>query len=97
MKKSALKLTETDTAATAMEDIPAGEIVAITDTNGKDTEGIRALSDIKRGHKIALKDINLGEEVIKYGYPIGIACKSILRGECINTDNLVSARGRGDL
>lgn len=41
-----------------------------------------------RGHKVALRDIKAGENVIKYGYPIGHATADIKAGEHIHTHNL---------
>lgn len=40
------------------------------------------------GHKVALRDIALGEDVIKYGFPIGHATKAIVKGEVVHIDNL---------
>ena len=40
------------------------------------------------GHKYALKDIALGENVIKYGMPIGCACREIKKGEHVHTHNV---------
>ena len=47
-------------------------------------------SDIKVGHKIALKDIHKGECVLKYGHIIGKATQDIKQGEWIHTHNLKS-------
>ena len=43
---------------------------------------------IKDGHKYALRDIRQGENVIKYGQPIGHATCDIQKGEHIHTHNL---------
>ena len=42
------------------------------------------------GHKYALRDIAEGENVIKYGMPIGHATCSIARGEHVHTHNLAT-------
>ncbi|MBQ3427010.1 MAG: altronate dehydratase [Clostridia bacterium] len=42
----------------------------------------------KRGHKIALRDIKAGENIIKYGYPIGHALIDIKEGEHVHTHNI---------
>lgn len=55
----------------------------------KETDGIPA------GHKRALKAIKKGEQIIKYGNPIGIAVADIAEGEWIHTHNLKT--GLGDL
>ena len=41
-----------------------------------------------RGHKIALRDIREGEDIIKYGYKIGHALCDIREGEHIHTHNI---------
>lgn len=40
------------------------------------------------GHKYAVCDIKQGENIIKYGYPIGIAKADIKAGELVHTHNL---------
>ncbi len=40
------------------------------------------------GHKVALCDIKKGENVIKYGYPIGHAAEEIKAGEHVHTHNI---------
>lgn len=55
------------------------------------TTQFRILSDIPQGHKFSLADIATGENVVKYGYPIGHATVSIRRGEWIHTHNLATS------
>jgi len=57
--------------------------------NDKDNVEI-SLAD---GHKYAVRDIDRGECVIKYGMPIGIATADIKKGERVHTDNLSTALG----
>ncbi len=44
--------------------------------------------DLKTGHKIALRSIKKGEDIIKYGYPIGYATESIKKGESVHSHNM---------
>ncbi len=46
-----------------------------------------------RGHKIALRSIAAGEQVIKYGFPIGIATAAIAEGEWVHSHNLRTGLG----
>ena len=46
------------------------------------------------GHKYALRDIRAGEEIIKYGYPIGTATADIARGKWVHTHNLRTGLGK---
>lgn len=49
--------------------------------------------DLLTGHKMALKSIASGENVIKYGFVIGHATRDIERGEQVHTDNLKTNLG----
>ena len=44
--------------------------------------------DLKTGHKIALENISKGEDIIKYGFPIGVATDNIGFGEKVHTENM---------
>ena len=57
---------------------------------------IRALDPIPYGHKVAVREIETGEQIMKYGEEIGIATKEIKKGEYVHIHNLDSMRGRGD-
>lgn len=52
---------------------------------------LKAEGDIPAGHKIALRDIQAGEAVIKYGDPIGRAARDIAAGEHVHSHNLHTA------
>ena len=47
-------------------------------------------TDLDSGHKYALRDIKAGENIIKYGFPIGHATCDIKKGEHVHTDNLAT-------
>lgn len=42
------------------------------------------------GHKVAARLITAGEEIIKYGVPIGSATRDIAAGEHVHTHNVQS-------
>lgn len=44
--------------------------------------------NLENGHKYALRDINTGENIIKYGNPIGHATADIKKGEHIHSHNV---------
>lgn len=79
---------EKDNVATALEMLRAGTEVS-ADVQGR-IERIRILSDIPMGHKLALRDIEKGESVIKYGEPIGQSTSKISRGEYVHVHNVIS-------
>jgi len=43
---------------------------------------------LENGHKYAIRNINQGEQVIKYGFPVGTATTDIAKGEHVHTHNL---------
>ncbi|MBR5347820.1 MAG: altronate dehydratase [Lachnospiraceae bacterium] len=49
--------------------------------------------DTQTGHKRALKDIPVGANVIKYGFPIGHATEDIKAGEHVHTHNMATNLG----
>lgn len=57
---------------------------------GGDFLGVWAAEDIPAGHKMALRDIREGENVLKYGMPIGHATRDIARGAWVHTHNLAT-------
>jgi len=50
------------------------------------------LDDIDKSHKIALRNIAEGEEIIKYGEVIAISSMEIKKGQWVHTHNLKSDR-----
>ncbi|MCL2604108.1 MAG: altronate dehydratase family protein [Defluviitaleaceae bacterium] len=49
---------------------------------------LHAEAGIDFGHKVACADISAGQEIIKYGCPIGIASADIKNGEHVHTHNM---------
>lgn len=57
---------------------------------GEEAEGVILSEDIEKGHKFALKDIKIGEKVIKYGEVIGKATADIKAGQHIHSHNMAT-------
>lgn len=57
---------------------------------GEEYEGVLLKEDIEKGHKFALKNIRMGEKVIKYGEVIGRATKDIAPGEHVHSHNMTT-------
>ncbi len=79
---------EKDNVATALEGLSAGAKVSV-EVQGH-VEKITLLTNIPMGHKLALRDIEKGEAVVKYGEPIGQSTSKISRGEYVHIHNVVS-------
>ena len=82
MEQAYLKINPADSVVVCLRAMKAGEIV----TDG-DKE-VKLLQDTPAGHKVLLIDKKEGENIIKYGYPIGHAIKDLKAGEWVNENNL---------
>ena len=76
-----IKINPDDNVAVALQDLSKGEVV----------EGVTLSMDIPRGHKIVLRDLKAGDNVIKYGFPIGHVTQDAPAGtmvdhSCIKTN-----------
>ena len=79
-----------DDVATALTALSKGESVcASLDHVSVD---LVLLEDVEFGHKFALRDIAKGEEILKYGLPIGRALSDIRAGEWVHVHNCRSDR-----
>ncbi|MBE6561505.1 MAG: altronate dehydratase [Ruminococcaceae bacterium] len=76
-----------DCVAVAVTSIAAGEELTVGDS------AVTALEVIPAGHKIALRPIAAGENIIKYGFPIGHAKTDIAAGAHVHTQNVRSNLG----
>ncbi|MCD5996416.1 altronate dehydratase [Pseudomonas sp. CDFA 602] len=77
-----LVLTPGDDVAVARDDIAAGQRLS--------ADGITlvAKQQIPSGHKIALRAVTAGQQVLKYGQTIGVATQSIEPGDYVHVHNL---------
>jgi altronate dehydratase len=81
-------INEKDNVATALKELNSGAEVSV-EFQGR-VQQIILQSDVPMGHKFALKDLEEGEAVIKYGEPIGQSTAKIRRGEHVHVHNVVS-------
>ena len=82
METKYLKINPADNVAVAIVALPAGEKLIV---DGKE---IVLNEDVPAGHKFALQDFAEGENVIKYGYPIGHARTAKKQGDWMNENNI---------
>jgi len=76
-----IKINPDDNVAVALQDLPKGEVV----------EGVTLKCDVPRGHKVVLRSLRSGDNVIKYGFPIGHVTRDAEAGtmvdhSCIKTN-----------
>lgn len=82
-----IRIHEDDNVAVALRPIAQGETLAVGPYQ------VTTLEEIPQGHKFALKAIEAGSEVIKYGFRIGFAKEAIQAGGWVHVHNLKTALG----
>lgn len=81
------QISPADNVAVAVEDLGSGETVR---AGGK---AVTVREDVRAGHKIALREIARGENIVKYGFPIGTASSAIPAGAWVHTHNVKTRLG----
>ena len=82
MEQSFLKINTADSVVVCLQALQKGEIIKV---NG---QAITINQDTPAGHKILVKPTKAGENVIKYGYPIGHLTQDLCVGDWVNENNL---------
>ena len=78
----AIKINPKDNVVVALHPIAKGTAVPVDNTT------VTAIEDIPQGHKMAIAPIKSGENVIKYGFPIGHATADAVPGTWMHTHNI---------
>jgi altronate dehydratase len=81
-----LVLNADDNVAVAVAELAPGEMVVAGDVS------VPVADPIPSGHKLALRAIDEGGKILKYGEVIGIATAAIGTGAHVHVHNVVSAR-----
>ena len=82
MQTTFLKINPADSVVVCLVEKKKGEIISI------DGQEIVLNQDTPAGHKVLIKDVQDGEDIIKYGYPIGHARQALKAGDWVNENNL---------
>jgi len=93
--KTFLRINPADNVIVALQPLTKGCEIDV------DGRRITLLTDVPAGHKCALSDIPRGENVIKYGFPIGYALHDIRQGTYLDHEdihtNLAGTLDYGDI
>ena len=73
-----LKINQADNVAVAVTNVAAGDVCHL------DGRMISAAENIPAGHKMALRSLSKGENVIKYGYPVGHLLEDVPEGGLVD-------------
>ena len=82
MEQAFLKINPADSVVVCLRPMKKGETIDI------DGKTVTLLEDTPAGHKVLLEDKEEGENIIKYGYPIGHARQALKAGAWVNENNL---------
>ena len=77
-----LKINPADSVVVCLQPKKKGEIIEV------DGKQITVNQDTPAGHKVLIQDVKEGENIIKYGYPIGHARQDLKAGDWVNENNL---------
>ena len=77
-----LKINPADSVVVCLQPKKKGEIIEV------DGKQITVNQDTPAGHKVLIKDVAVGADIIKYGYPIGHAMQDLKAGDWVNENNL---------
>jgi len=92
LKYSILMHEPDDDVAVAVEDIQANSEVGVATIEGQEIGRLVVLNDVPLGHKVAVRDLDVQQNVRKYGRPIGHATRPIHKGEHVHVHNIKSNR-----
>jgi (2R)-sulfolactate sulfo-lyase subunit alpha len=81
-----------DVVGVATSDLRGGDRVTGRSRDRDEEVVVSAVDDVPLGHKLALRDIAAGEEVVEYGVAIGIATRDIAAGQHVHVHNLKGQR-----
>ena len=77
-----LKINKADSVVVCLQPKKKGDLIEV------DGLSITLNQDTPAGHKVLIKDVAAGEDIIKYGYPIGHALQTMKAGDWVNENNL---------
>ena len=77
-----LKINPADSVVVCLSAKKQGDIIEV------DGKQITVNQDTPAGHKVLIVDVKQGENIIKYGYPIGHAREDLKAGDWVNENNL---------
>ncbi|MBP5276959.1 MAG: altronate dehydratase [Prevotella sp.] len=81
-QQSFIKINPADSVVVCLRPLMKDEVINV------DQKDIVIAQDTPAGHKILIKDTAAGENIIKYGYPIGHAKEDLTVGQWVNENNL---------
>jgi len=82
MPRPVLQLDSRDNVLIALTDLKSGEAIAFAGQTYVPTKNVPAK------HKVAMRDFDIGDDVLMYGVPVGKTVKPIAAGELLTIGNI---------
>jgi altronate hydrolase len=83
-----IQLHPNDHVVIALRDFQKGEILQWFEPTQKLTLEISLLDDVLKGHKILIRAVAQGADILKFGYSIGKAKENLQQGSWVHTHNI---------
>ena len=77
-----LKINPADSVVVCLQPKKRGDVIEV------DGHSVTLTTDVPAGHKVLIRDVREGQDIIKYGYPIGHARQDLRAGDWVNENNL---------
>lgn len=92
MKYGILMHESQDDVGVAVMDLKAGSEIGAATLEGASVITLVMVQDVPLGHKVAMRDLAEGKQIIEYGRTIGKATQAITRGQHVHVHNLTTMR-----
>ena len=92
MKHGILMHRADDDVGVAVEDLAAGTEIGAMTIEGAPVATVTLVDAVPLGHKVAMRDITHGRDVIEYGRVIGMATKDAPRGSHVHVHCIATKR-----
>ena len=81
-----------DDVGVAVADLAPGSDIGAVTLEGRPVGTVTLLAAVPLGHKVAMRDITKGRDVIEYGRTIGVAIQDAPRGSHVHIHNIKTKR-----
>jgi (2R)-sulfolactate sulfo-lyase subunit alpha len=81
-----------DDVGVAVADLARGAAIGAITLEGQPVRAVTLVDDVPLGHKVAMRDIASGKDVIEYGRVIGVAVQDAPVGSHVHTHCLKTKR-----
>jgi (2R)-sulfolactate sulfo-lyase subunit alpha len=92
MKHGILMHKRDDDVGVAVADLAKGSDIGAVTLEGQPVGTVTLPAAVPLGHKVAMRDIKKGSDVIEYGRAIGLATENIPRGSHVHVHNIATKR-----